>query len=217
MEPHAKPTPNARSSAAPARLDRASFSAAYREVYPTLVVVARAEGARDEAEDVAQRAAIVALERLDRFELGSNFRAWMAAIVRGVARNHRRGRKRMDERHLRLAAEVPRTENQQSDAQTDAPRVYVTGDSVRVDLPDRFHADLRNAMDSLGPVQSACLVLKAVHGHSYDEISAMLDIPIATARSHVFRARGALASAMEQGRRASEQVAPGGSGRGADA
>lgn len=216
MTRHETP-PSTPRKTSPARLDRQAFSVAYREAYPTLLVVARAEGARDEAEDVAQRAAIVALERLDRFEAGTNFKAWMAAIVRGVARNHRRGRKRMTERHLRLAAAETWPENPHVEADGATPRVHMTGGSVRVDLPDRFHAGLRNAMDGLGPVQGACLVLKAVHGHTYDEISAMLDIPVATARSHVFRARGALASALQRGKSEPDRDGQDGSGRGSDA
>jgi RNA polymerase sigma-70 factor (ECF subfamily) len=67
-----------------------------------------------------------------------------------------------------------------------------------VAFPDGFRDDLRNAVDGLGPLQGACLVLRAVHGHSYDEIASMLDIPAATARSHVFRARAALASMLDR-------------------
>lgn len=188
-------------SGSPSRLDRESFSVAYRDAYPALLLVASAEGARDEADDVAQRAAIVALDRLDKFEPGTNFRAWMSAIVRGVARNHRRGRKRMIDRHRKLAAEpLDNNQHEFTDATTEAPRVHLAQSSVRVDFPDGFHAELRNAVGRLGPVGGACLVLRAVHGYSYDEISEMLDIPAATARSHVFRARGALASMLESGR-----------------
>ncbi len=178
-------------------LDPASFSASYREAYPSLLMVARAQGARDEADDVVQKAAIVALERLDRFELGSNFHAWMSAIVRGVARNHRRGRKRMNDRHLRLAAMETLDQSPHESPTETSPRVQGIGlDRPSLEFPDGFAEELRNAVDSLGPVQGACLVLRAVHGHSYDEIASMLDIPAATARSHVFRARAVLASSL---------------------
>ncbi len=195
--------------------DRASFARAYRASYATLVLLARAQGAGDEADDVVQKAAIVALDRLDRFEPGTNFRAWMAAIVRGVARNDRRGRRRRETRiqKLALATTLDHDPHASSDVlRTENPRVHPPkidetpsgpGESgsggIRVDLPVHFNADLRNALESLGPVQAACLVLRAVHGHSYDEISAMLDIPAATARSHVFRARAALVSKLTQG------------------
>jgi hypothetical protein len=103
--------------------------AAYRAAYASLLMVARAQGARDEADDVVQKAAIVALERLDRFEPGTNFGAWMSAIVRGVARNHRRGRKRMDERHLRLASLETQEHNPHAGEPADAapPRVQGLG------------------------------------------------------------------------------------------
>ena len=180
------------------RIDRASFSAEYRAAYGSMLSVARAQGARDEADDVVQKAAIVAIERLDRFEPGTNFRAWMAAIVRGVAKNHRRGRKRRDERHLRLANAETIDRDPYADTATENPRVRSGGDpsEMRIAFPTGFREDLRNAVEAIGPIQGACIVLKAVHGHSYEEIAAMLDIPIATARSHVFRARGALAARL---------------------
>ncbi len=195
---------------AQSRLSPEAFSDAYRSAYPSLLMVARAQGARDEADDVVQKAAIVALERLDRFDAGTNFNAWMSAIVRGVARNHRRGRKRADERILRLAnAETIERDpyrDTQSGSPTENPRVRPghggdRGDggpaTLRIDYPDGFREDLRNAVDALGPVQGACLVLRVVHGHGYDEIAAMLEIPAATARSHVFRARAALAAKLD--------------------
>lgn len=182
-------------------LDPQAFSAAYRGAYASLLAVARGQGAGDEADDVVQKAAIVALERLDRFEAGTNFNAWMSAIVRGVARNHRRGRKRMEERHLRLAGAETLDHDPYADTPPENPRVrpgVAGGDAAdpRVDFPDGFREDLRNAVERLGPLQGACLVLRAVHGHSYDEIASMLDIPAATARSHVFRARAGLAALL---------------------
>ena len=47
----------------------------------------------------------------------------------------------------------------------------------------------------------ACLLLRVYSGFSYEEIGAMLGIPIATARTRAFRARLALANAL----RASEE------------
>lgn len=168
---------------------------------------------RDEADDVVQKAAIVALERLDRFEPGTNFNAWMSAIVRGVARNHRRGRKRADERHLKLANAETIDRDPYTEGPNEDPKVRPggngddgsdgasgSGSGIRIDYPAGFRADLRNAVDSLGPIQGACLVLRVVHGHGYDEIAAMLDLPAATARSHVFRARAALAARLTSGK-----------------
>lgn len=205
------------SARAQPRLSPEAFSEAYRSAYASLLLVARSQGARDEADDVVQKAAIVALERLDRFEAGTNLNAWMSAIVRGVARNHRRGRKRADERHLKLAnAETndrdPYTDRSNEDPKVrpglggslgggaDSEGVSGSGSGIRIDYPAGFRADLRNAVDSLGPIQGACLVLKVVHGHGYDEIAAMLDLPAATARSHVFRARAALAAKLTSGK-----------------
>lgn len=178
------------------RLDPPGFAERFRACYPSLRVVAAAQAGRSEADDVVQQAAIVALERLDRFEAGTDFRAWMAAIVRGVARNHRRSKTRRDRKHRALSDRSPRVGAAEARAEEPVPRVLRDARGVEVTFPEGFDAKLRNAVDALGPLQAACLLLKTVHGHTYDEISEMLDVPPATARSHVFRARTSLLDSM---------------------
>ena len=176
----------------PGGLDGDAFAELYRVHYAALRLVAVAEGGRDEADDVVQRAALVAMERLDRFEPGTNFRAWMAAIVRGVARNHRRGRSRRERRHREAAGLRPEAGHVGEGASGRSPRVFRTERAVHVDIPATFGDRLRSAVESLGPQQAACLLLRVVHEHTYDEIAVMLGVPVATARSHVFRARAKL-------------------------
>lgn len=187
------------SSPTPSRLSPEAFSDAYRSAYASLLLVARAQGAGSDADDVVQKAAMVAIDRLDHFEVGTNFNAWMSAIVRGVARNHRRGEKRAAERVLRFASADTIDRDPYTDPEPGAgPRVSPPGGggAPAIEFPPGFREDLRNAVESLEPIRGACLVLKAVHGHSYDEIAAMLDVAPATARSHVFRARAALAASL---------------------
>jgi len=178
------------------RLDPPGFAELFRACYPSLRTVAAAQAGRREADDVVQQAAIVALERLDRFEAGTDFRAWMAAIVRGVARNHRRSNTRRDRKHRAFGDGSPRAGGAGARGEEPVPRVLRDARGVEVTFPEGFDAKLRNAVDALGPLQAACLLLKTVHGHTYDEISEMLDVPPATARSHVFRARTSLLDSM---------------------
>ena len=69
-------------------IDRQYFAAQFRVVYPTLWRIAAGMiGDRTHAEDIVQEAAIIALDKLDSFTAGTNFAAWMAAIVRRCALN----------------------------------------------------------------------------------------------------------------------------------
>lgn len=53
------------------------------------------------------------------------------------------------------------------------------------------------ALDSLGAVMRAAMILRGVEGLSYQEIAEMLDIPVGTVRSRLSRARLQLLSKLE--------------------
>lgn len=115
----------------PATISRADFARLYQDAFPTLVIIASAEvGARD-AEDVVQQAGALALTRLDRFTQGTNFRAWMAAIVRGVASNHRRSERRLG-RRLQVFASLGKNDSQPPPSQPEH--------AIRSGLPDPHSA-----------------------------------------------------------------------------
>ncbi|MEL7472291.1 MAG: RNA polymerase sigma factor [Planctomycetota bacterium] len=177
-------------------LDRESYGRLFDEAYPALRLVASVEVGRSDADDVVQQASIVALERLDRFEAGTDFKAWMAAIVRGVARNHRRGERRRSDRQRSVARpDVAGT------SESPAELGVRPGDGApEVEIPSTFPKKIRNAIEALGPRERACFLLKSGAGLSYREIAAILDLPEATARSHVHRARKRLLDTLETDR-----------------
>ena len=161
-------------------LTRAGFAQEFAAASASLRVVAIAQVGRDHADDVVQQAAVVAWARRDRFEPGTDFRAWLSAIVRGVARNERRGERRRTVRHRKLGELQPRLGMHESGAQ----EMGVSGAGVGVS--DRA---LDDTLNRLSEPQRACLLLRVVLGHSYEEIALITDVPEATARSHVRRAR----------------------------
>lgn len=173
------------------RLDRQAFGKLYQEAYPTLRIVAIAVAGPARADDIVQQAAIVAMERLDRYTPGTNFRAWMSAIVRGVARNDRRGERRRVKR-LRAVAD-------QGGTAAESPAQTHPDSGLRGDFAAELSENLRNALDQLGPEQRECFLLKTILGCSYQEISAITEIPEATARSHVHRARQRLMRMLDRG------------------
>ncbi|MEZ4453298.1 MAG: sigma-70 family RNA polymerase sigma factor [Nannocystaceae bacterium] len=60
-----------------------------------------------EAEDLLHEVFLVVRRRLDDFEDGRSLRAWLYGIARGVAANHRRGRRREEARLDRLPSPSP--------------------------------------------------------------------------------------------------------------
>ncbi|HEV8606736.1 MAG TPA: RNA polymerase sigma factor [Tepidisphaeraceae bacterium] len=179
-----KPPPEGASAGEQRPLD---FSAQFEASFRTLWLVAVGiTGDRGSAEDVVQEAALLALGKLDKFEPGTNFRAWMAQMVRYVALNH--ARKRQKHRAATLGPELEETGAlASSDAAQTALRLGRRGE-----LPaDQafFDDQVIKALNSVSDVARACLLLRTLEQMEYSEISKVLGIPEGTAMSHVHRAR----------------------------
>lgn len=164
------------------RLSPEAFASMYIEAYPKLCAVAAREVGRSSAEDVVQQAAMLCIERLGAFEVGTDGVAWMSAFVRLTAKNHRRSTERRIRRERRghSAGRAPDVEG----------TAHVQPDQA-VSTSEMSHT-LRNAIETLEHHSRMCLLLKVVMGHSYAEIATILDIPETTARSHAHRARKSL-------------------------
>jgi len=163
------------------------FAAQFKASFRTLWLVAVGiTGDRGSAEDVVQEAALLALGKLDQFEPGTNFRAWMAQMVRYVALNH--ARKRQKHRASALAPELEETGSiSTSPSNESALRLGRHGE-----LPaDQafFDDNVIKALNSVSDIARACLLLRTIEQMEYSEISRVLQNPEGTAMSHVHRAR----------------------------
>ncbi|HTP85171.1 MAG TPA: RNA polymerase sigma factor [Alphaproteobacteria bacterium] len=128
----------------------------------------------DLADDLVQEALTRAVGAADSFRLGTNIRAWLFTILKNVVRNSvRRGR------HSPIQS---------------ADLVDSTVRSDPADQPDA-HLDLTSladAIDTLPPSFKQVLLLCGVEGFLYEEAATVLDVPVGTVRSRLFRARNLL-------------------------
>ncbi|MFZ2161778.1 MAG: RNA polymerase sigma factor RpoE [Sideroxyarcus sp.] len=140
-----------------------------------------------EAEDVTQDAFIKAYRALPAFRGDSAFYTWLYRIGINTAKNHlvAQGRRAPtstpfdadeaeDFEDAALLHEVATPENELMSKQV----VEVVNASLQ-ELPD----DLRTA-----------LTLREIEGLSYEEIAVVMNCPIGTVRSRIFRAREAIAT-----------------------
>ena len=140
-----------------------------------------------EAEDVTQDAFIKAYRALPAFRGDSAFYTWLYRIGINTAKNHlvAQGRRAPtstpfdtdeaeDFEDAALLHEVATPENELMSKQV----VEVVNASLQ-ELPD----DLRTA-----------LTLREIEGLSYEEIAVVMNCPIGTVRSRIFRAREAIAA-----------------------
>lgn len=152
------------------------FKASFRTLWTIAVAIVRDAAL---AEDVVQDAAIIALGKLDQYEPGSNFGAWMARMVRFVALNQSR---KTRSRHA-----MPIDPDGFGDGRG---RAGGADDPSRQDSHQRrIDSRIMSALDDVSDVARACLLLRILDGMAYAEIARMLDIPEGTAMSHVHRTK----------------------------
>lgn len=161
-------------------------AAGSREAFDQLVVryqsrifnLARALTANDDAaEDLAQEAFIRAYRAIRRFRGDSSFKTWLYAVATNVIRTHltRQGKQRW------LWSQPPGG-NEMNVEQMPSEHIDVERDLVMRDAVDR-------ALAALPAEFRIAVTLRDVHGLEYREIAEMLNVPIGTVESRIFRAR----------------------------
>ena len=167
------------------RGDAAAFTRLVRRYIRTATLLAaQLVGDRDEAEDIVQDAFSVVYRQARTFDADRPFAPWFFAIVRRLASNTR-------------AREARRTRLRQAWARDPIAEVASrpVDDAVFARL-DAAAATL--AMEDLSPMQRACFELVAIRDLSMADVAAMHGISESTVRQHVFRARAALRSVLDE-------------------
>jgi RNA polymerase sigma-70 factor (ECF subfamily) len=139
----------------------------------------------DEAMDVAQEAFIKAYKAIDRFRGDSAFYTWLYRIAINTAKNH-------------LVASGRRPPQGDIDAQdaeqydgASGLKEYATPE--RMLLKDEIQATVARAIDELPDDLRTAITLRELEGLSYEEIAqTIMECPIGTVRSRIFRARDAI-------------------------
>lgn len=142
-----------------------------------------------EAEDVAQDAFIKAYRALPQFRGDSAFYTWLYRIGVNTAKNYlvSQGRRPPSS-----------TEKDNEEAETfddaDALRDINTPESIL--LSKEIATTVNAAMAKLPEELRTAISLREIEGLSYDEISEVMNCPIGTVRSRIFRAREAIAAEL---------------------
>src|SRR3989442_9446745 len=125
-----------------------------------------------DAEDLVQETYLKAFRAADRFEPGTNLKAWLFTILHNAARNRVRDRAReavtFDSETVDRAADAP--------PELGASRVPETPEMLL--LRDTLAPDLQEAIDALPETFRQAVWLRDVEEFSYAEIAEMLAIPI---------------------------------------
>ncbi|MBI4612077.1 MAG: sigma-70 family RNA polymerase sigma factor [Planctomycetes bacterium] len=135
-------------------------------------------------EDCLQTAILEAYAGFDRFEDGSNFRAWIYRYLWNTVMNHNR-------RHDRIrrieGEEIPHDAAAVSEGDGEALWQEALADPDLV--LDRVDDRIKRSLLELNPPERATLILRATAGLAYKEIARILDIPIGSVMGYLHRAR----------------------------
>ena len=140
----------------------------------------RMTGNAFDAEDLVQETFLRAYRGFDRYEAGTNIRAWLFTILHRV---------RTDA--FRRAGRSPRT-------------VELVDEGPAVPAPQEALAsgaeDIERALRALPEVFRVAVLLRDVEDLSYEEIAGALDVPIGTVMSRIHRGRALLRAALAKGK-----------------
>lgn len=141
-----------------------------------------------DALDVTQEAFIKAYRALPNFRGESAFYTWLYRIAVNTAKNH-----------LAVQARRPRgtdydvSEIEQIEGNT-ALKEQATPENLL--LKDELQSVVLKAIEELPEDLKTAIMLREVDGLSYEEIAEVMECPIGTVRSRIFRAREAIDNEM---------------------
>lgn len=173
------------------RGDRDAFDTLVRAYEKRVYNLAyRLSGNYDEANDISIDAFLRVFQALRLFRGDSHFSTWLFRIVTNVYLDRRKRMK--NKQHLSLEEYIELEENsvarQIEDPSPTPMQIAELNERSRI---------LQEAIASLPDYQRAMVVLYHTEGQSYDEIAAILSLPIGTVKSRLNRARLTLRGKLE--------------------
>ena len=133
------------------------------------------------AEDIAQESFIKAYLSLDKFRFESSFYTWIYQITSNTAKNY-------------LTKKYKREETLEIDFTADNRQSFFDIDDTSYSPAELYAADLlkeqiNSILDALSQEVKTAISLREFEGLSYDEIAKIMNCPVGTVRSRIFRAR----------------------------
>ena len=157
--------------------DKAAFrELARRHADPLFRLAYSLLGNASDAEDVVQEAMLAAHRGIGSFEGRSAIGTWLRSIVAFQASKARRRRAIRSTLPLHAGDAAPAMED---------PGLRSGSPAAAVDS----RVDVMAMLETLSPEHREVIVLRELQNLSYDEISAMLKVPLGTVMSRLHRAR----------------------------
>lgn len=152
-------------------------------------LIGRYIGDADEVMDVTQEAFIKAYKALPRFRGDSAFYTWLYRIAINTAKNHLVSRSRRP----------PNTDiDIDGEFQTDSVVLRDDAGPESALVTSELEQAIFEAIDNLPDELKVAVTLREFEGLSYEEIAEVMECPVGTVRSRIFRAREAIEKSIGQ-------------------
>ncbi len=152
-------------------------------------LVSRYVSANGDIADITQEVFIKAYRALPNFRGDSAFYTWLYRIASNTAKNY-------------LIAQSRRPPA--NDVDVDDAEFYDGGDAMkesstpeRTIMAEEMKKVIFDVIDALPDELRTAITLREMEGMSYDDISVVMDCPVGTVRSRIFRAREAIEAKLK--------------------
>ncbi len=131
----------------------------------------------EEAKDLYQETAFRAISNREKFNPGTNFKAWMFTIMKNIFINQYRKKQKAN-------TVIDKTEN----------LYYLNSGSKTIRNEADTNLSIKELSDMIDELDDSLMIPFLMHfeGFKYHEISDKLDLPLGTVKSRIFFARKAL-------------------------
>ncbi|MBF0447508.1 MAG: RNA polymerase sigma factor [Magnetococcales bacterium] len=162
------------------RGDAAAFSALINQLHLRVYrFILRQSASNQDAEDLTQETFMEAHRRLSSFEETARFSTWVLGIAQNLVRNYRNRSPQF--RFNAVSTDALSTLSSSDENPEEMLQKQRRMDKLRRGIEESLTPDLRQA-----------LILITLEGMDYQEAADVLDIPVGTVKTRVFRARKAL-------------------------
>lgn len=143
----------------------------------------------DLVQDIAQESFIRAYRAFPQFRGDSAFYTWLYRIAVNTAK-----KALMEMKRDPLVTETALSSRDEDDETSRVENELSDGETPESQLASKqIAATVNTAMEALSDDLRQAITLREIEGFSYEEIAAIMNCPIGTVRSRIFRAREAIA------------------------